>query len=130
MKALHFDGNNGEVVRKRIAALEGEAREAKRFWTPPRCFPTARGGPDGRETAEQVRAAVRAGTLSLKLTPVFIGSAYKKRAIQPLLDAVVYYLASPADHAHRALDLDAGGAEVLLPPTGRTACFVASCSRG
>jgi elongation factor G len=121
MKALYFDGNNGEVVREEAipAALEGEARAKREALLDAATMfsdELAAAVLDGRETAEQIRAAVRAGTLSLKLTPVFIGSAYKKRAIQPLMDAVVYYLASPADHAHRALDLDAGGVEVSLAP--------------
>ena len=42
---------------------------------------------DGKETEEQIRTAVRKGVLSLDLTPVFVGSAYKNKGVQPLLDA-------------------------------------------
>jgi elongation factor G len=44
-----------------------------------------------------LRAAARKGTLALKLVPVFCGSAFKNKGIQPLLDAVTMYLPSPLD---------------------------------
>jgi elongation factor G len=46
---------------------------------------------------DEVRAALRRGTLALKLTPVLCGAAFKNKGIQPLLDAVVSYLPSPAE---------------------------------
>jgi elongation factor G len=48
-------------------------------------------------TAEQIRRALRAGTLSDEITPVLLGSAFKNKGVQPLLDAVVDYLPSPLD---------------------------------
>ncbi|MCA9471716.1 MAG: elongation factor G [Nitrospirales bacterium] len=48
-------------------------------------------------TSEEIKRAIRAGTLSLKLTPVFCGSAFKNKGVQPLLDAVVDFLPSPVD---------------------------------
>src|SRR5207253_3735791 len=48
-------------------------------------------------TAEQMRRALRAGTLSDEITPVLLGSAFKNKGVQPLLDAVVDYLPSPLD---------------------------------
>ena len=53
---------------------------------------------DGQEiTKDEMRAALRKGTLSNTLVPVLCGSALRHRGIQPLLDAVVAYLPSPAD---------------------------------
>jgi len=46
---------------------------------------------------EQIRAAIRRGTLGLKLTPVLCGAAFRNKGVQPLLDAVVDYLPSPLD---------------------------------
>jgi elongation factor G len=48
-------------------------------------------------TEEQIRAALRKGTLALKLVPVVTGSAFKNKGVQTLLDAVVDYLPSPLD---------------------------------
>ena len=48
-------------------------------------------------TPEMIRRALRAGTLADALTPVLLGSAFKNKGVQPLLDAVVDYLPSPLD---------------------------------
>ena len=48
-------------------------------------------------TAEDLRRAIRAATLSGEVVPVLCGSAFKNKAVQPLLDAVVDYLPSPVD---------------------------------
>ncbi len=46
---------------------------------------------------EELRASIRRSTLALKLVPVLAGSSLKNKGIQPLLDAIVDYLPSPAD---------------------------------
>src|SRR3989442_5087520 len=46
---------------------------------------------------EQLKAAIRKGTIAIKLTPVLCGAAFKNKGVQPLLDAVVAYLPSPVD---------------------------------
>ncbi|MEJ5301450.1 MAG: elongation factor G [Thermodesulforhabdaceae bacterium] len=48
-------------------------------------------------TEDLIHDAIRRGTLSLRLTPVFVGSAYKNKGVQKLLDGVVHYLPSPLD---------------------------------
>jgi elongation factor G len=48
-------------------------------------------------TAEEIRASLRKSTISLKLFPVVVGTAFKNKGVQPLLDAVVDYLPSPID---------------------------------
>ncbi len=48
-------------------------------------------------TPEMIRRALRKATLSIAVTPVFLGSAFKNKGVQPLLDAVVDYLPSPLD---------------------------------
>ena len=47
--------------------------------------------------AERLKQAIRAATLSTKLTPVLCGSSFKNKGVQPLLDAVIDYLPSPLD---------------------------------
>jgi elongation factor G len=58
-------------------------------------------------TLEQLKACIRKGVLSYRLVPVFCGSAFKNKGVQPLLDAVVDYLPSPVDiPAINGTDLD------------------------
>jgi elongation factor G len=46
---------------------------------------------------DQIREAIRNATLEIELTPVFCGSAFKNKGVQPLLDGVIDYLPSPLD---------------------------------
>jgi len=46
---------------------------------------------------DRIRAAIRAATLKMAITPVLLGSAFRNKGVQPMLDAVVDYLPSPID---------------------------------
>ncbi|HBG91898.1 MAG TPA: elongation factor G [Nitrospiraceae bacterium] len=48
-------------------------------------------------SAEEIRAALRKGTMQMKLTPVICGTAFKNKGVQLLLDCIVDYLPSPLD---------------------------------
>ena len=48
-------------------------------------------------TEEEIRAAVRKGTCAMEINPVILGSSFKNKGVQPLLDAVCAYLPSPVD---------------------------------
>src|SRR5437868_10033001 len=48
-------------------------------------------------TPEMIRRALRTGTVQNKITPVLLGSAFKNKGVQPLLDGVIDYLPSPLD---------------------------------
>lgn len=65
---------------------------------------------DGEEIPlEDIKAAVRKGTLLAKITPVLCGSAFKNKGVQPMLDAVVDYLPTPLDvEAAKGIDPDDG----------------------
>ncbi len=53
---------------------------------------------EGEElTNDEIRAALRKGTIECKITPVLCGSSYRNKGVQPMLDAVVAYLPSPVD---------------------------------
>ena len=65
-------------------------------------------------TPEIIKRAVRKGTIALELCPVFVGSAYKNKGIQPLLDGVIDYLPNPTEVENVALDLDNNEKEVVL----------------
>ena len=53
---------------------------------------------EGEEiTEEEIKKAIRKGTISLAINPVLCGSAYKNKGVQPLLDAIIDYMPSPLD---------------------------------
>ena len=52
---------------------------------------------DEEFTVEELKAALRKGVIACKVNPVFVGSAYKNKGVQELLDAVVDYMPSPLD---------------------------------
>jgi elongation factor G len=54
-------------------------------------------GDESAVTPEMLRRALRAATLDITVTPVLLGSAFKNKGVQPLLDAVIDYLPSPLD---------------------------------
>jgi len=119
MKALYFDGPEGEIVRieeipGELAAEAARGREALLDAASLHSDELTEALLEGGASEELLRAAVRKGVLSRRLVPVFIGSAYRNKGIQPLLDAVVHYLPNPAEVENRAMDLDAGGAERVL----------------
>ena len=66
-------------------------------------------------TNDQLRTAIRRATISLKMTPVFCGSAYKNKGVQKLLDAVTAYLPSPAEVKNIGLDQKQDEAETEIP---------------
>ena len=65
-------------------------------------------------TEDEIHKAVRVGVLSLDLTPVFMGSAYKNKGVQLLLNAVTRYLPCPSDIDNVALDANQDEKEVPL----------------
>ena len=69
-------------------------------------------------TTELLVGAIRRATIARKFTPVFLGSAVKNTAVQPLLDGVCAYLPTPSDSPTAALDLSKPSGEqgVSLTP--------------
>ena len=55
--------------------------------------------PNGARLDDEIRAALRQATIEQSLQPVLCGTAFRNKGVQPLLDAVVHYLPSPADLA-------------------------------
>jgi len=112
MEAIYFDGDNGEIIRKEEIpeAMLAEAQEKRETLLEEISMfseELMEAVLEGNEIDNSlVYEAVRKGTLALEFTPVFIGSAYKNKGIQTLLDAVSAYLPCPTDVVNHALDLD------------------------
>src|SRR5207245_6602596 len=67
---------------------------------------------EGEEiSAAELKASLRKSTIALKVFPVVVGTAFKNKGVQPLLDAVVDYLPSP---------IDAGEVKGINPDNGET----------
>ncbi|AKU93282.1 elongation factor G [Vulgatibacter incomptus] len=119
-KAYYFDGDNGENIREEaipadLVELAAEKRQelvehladvddvvAEKFLA------------DETPTVEELRGAVRRATLALKLTPVFMGSAYKNKGVQILLDGVLSYLPAPTDIVNEGHDQKKAEEKVVL----------------
>lgn len=119
MKALYFDGDNGEIIRTEEipAALQAEAEEKREELLDAASMfseELMEAVLEGTPSEEMLWEAIRTGTLSLELVPVLIGSAYKNKGVQPLLDAVVKYLPTPSDVRNFALNLKQGEQEIEL----------------
>ncbi len=73
---------------------------------------------DGHEPSEEtLHRLIRLAVRRVAFVPVFCGSAFKNKGVQPLLDAVVHYLPSPVDReAIKGVDMDTG-AELLRNPS-------------
>ncbi|MGZ3695561.1 MAG: elongation factor G, partial [Bdellovibrionota bacterium] len=121
MRAYYFDGENGENIREEaipadIADLAKEKREeliskladvdeqlGEKFLM------------EEEITEELLNGAIRRQTILLKFVPVLMGSAFKNKGVQPLLDAVAAYLPSPPEVHNEALDQNKGEAKVEIP---------------
>lgn len=120
MKAWYFKGSNGENIdiidipadlldeaqeyREKMleAVSDFDDKIAEKFL-------------DGQEiTAEELLPIIRRATLDLKLVPVYVGSAFKNRGVQRLLDAIEDFLPNPKEVKNFALDLDKDEAKMEL----------------
>ena len=123
MKAIYNEGAKGEIVRvsneipDKLKALAQERRlklietladvddEIAEIFLDERM-----------PTVEQLKAAIRRATISLKFTPVMMGSALADKSIQPMLDAVCDYLPNPSEVENMALDRRRKEAPTKLVP--------------
>ena len=121
MTAIYFDGDNGENVRteeipsehqKLAEGKRAEMLEAVSMFNEQLMEDLLE---DNEISEEVIHAAIKAGVLSLELCPVYMGSAFKNKGVQPLLDAINRYLPSPLEaEPTEAADLANGGSKVLL----------------
>ncbi len=119
MKAFYFDGKSGEIVRTEEIPqdLAAEAREKREELIDAASMfsdELTEAALEGDVTEALLIDAIRAGALHRQLTPVLMGSAYKNKGVQPLLDAVTKVLPCPTDVENWALEADDETAQVAL----------------
>ena len=122
MKAIYFDGPNGDELRyaeipahmvEDAKKYREEMLDAVSMFDDELMEIIMENGFDNIPE-DKIKAAVRKGTLAEQFVGVFCGSAHVNKGIQPLLDAVAAYLPSPDEVKNVALDLDNNEAEVAL----------------
>jgi elongation factor G len=120
MKAYYFLGANGETIEEKEIppAMLADAKKYRHELIGKAAdFDDALAEKFLMEedpTEEELKRAIRKGCLKLDLTPVFVGSAYKNKGVQLLLNGVREYLPNPAEVKNEGLDLDNNEAKVEL----------------
>jgi len=119
MKAHVFKGDNGDDIH--IGEIPAELQEQAEEYREKLLDAASMFSDELMEamleetvTEELLVDAVRKGCISRDMTPVFLGSAYKNKAVQPLLDGVLAYLPNPMEVENYAHDLDNDEAKVIL----------------
>ncbi len=111
MKAIYFDGENGEILRtedipENFMELASKKREELIDAASMFSDELTEAALEESVTEDILIRALRKATLTRELTPVFLGSAYKNKGTQPLLDGVTRLLPCPLDVKTEALDLN------------------------
>jgi elongation factor G len=112
MKAVYFDGDQGTEIRH--AEIPGHLKDDAERYREEMIDAASLFSDELAEKylaseaigEELLRSAIRKGTLAEAFVPVMMGSAYKFKGIQPLLDGVSYYLPDPTEVKNYALDLN------------------------
>ncbi len=119
MEAVRFEGAHGERLSRGPVPAELEAdvaRAREEMLDALSMFSDelTEAILEERVTPEIVRASIRQATIGLKIAPVMLGSAFKNKGVQLLLDGIADYLPSPSEVVNRGVDLDREEAEVTL----------------
>ncbi len=121
MKAYTFHGPNGEEIKEADipADLIDQAKEYRdKLIDAASMFDDqlAEKYLEGAEIPEALlKSAIRKGCLKMEMTPVFMGSAYKNRGVQLLLNGVTDYLPNPTEVENSGLDIDKDEAKIIIP---------------
>ncbi|MCO5143376.1 MAG: elongation factor G [Oligoflexia bacterium] len=121
MKAYFFDGENGETVRVEEIPAENKAlADEKRAEMIEKLADVDDAIGEKFLMEEEISetelvAALRRQTIALKFVPVFMGSAFKNKGVQPLLDGVSAYLPAPTEVKNEALDQSNNEQKITIP---------------
>jgi elongation factor G len=119
-EALYFDGEKGENVRREPipADMVDQAERARQAMLESLSLVSDKVMELLLEEEEVpldlIHSTIREATIAQQICPVLLGTAYRNKGIQPLLDAISSYLPSPLDREIYAKDNDNGMAEVPL----------------
>ncbi|MGB9907190.1 MAG: elongation factor G [Candidatus Saccharicenans sp.] len=119
LKAYYFDGPNGEIVREEeippeLEDLTWQYREELLDTVSLFSDEVTEAILEDRVNPDLLLRAIRKGTISRDFTPVLMGSAYRNKGVQLLLDAVVNFLPDPSEVENMALDLGQEEKPVIL----------------
>lgn len=119
LQAFYFDGDNGEKVRTEkipadLVPLALQKREELIDAASMFSDELMEAALEERVSEDLIISAVRRATLNREMTPVFMGSAYKNKGVQPLLDAVTQLLPCPSDIQNEAFDTEDDEKPVML----------------
>jgi len=120
MKAVYFDGPYGETVRVEAipAGLREQAERARHAMLDTLSLYSdelmERMVEERPVEEELLHRIIRERTIAREITPVLMGSAFRNKGVQPLMDAIVRYLPSPLDRVAYATDNQNEGAEIAL----------------
>ncbi len=110
MKAIYFDGDNGENVR--VEEIPDDLKEASETARNAMLESLSMYSDDLMEkllaeeeiSEELIHDITRHAVLHQEFTPVFLGTAFKNKGVQPLLDAIVRYLPSPPEISNEGIN--------------------------
>jgi len=119
MKAFRFYGDNGEDIREGDIPedMKADAQKYRDVMLDELSLhddALAEAMLEEKVTEELIVKAIRTSTIGLKIAPVMMGSAYKNKAVQLLLDGVNAYLPNPSEVENAAVDLDKNEEKVIL----------------
>jgi len=103
MKAIIFEGEEGEIVKEQ--EIPKDLEEKAKIWRKKLVEKIAAEDAEILEkflaneeiSVEELQRGLRKATISCKLFPIFFGSLFKRIGVQPLLDAIIYYLPNPIE---------------------------------
>jgi elongation factor G len=122
MKAVFFDGENGENIRREEIPAEYLEEAKKRRHAIVEALSdfddtiAEKFLMEDEVTAEELIPIIRRETINLKITPLYVGSAMKNKGVQVLLDAVGMFLPAPKDVKNEGLDQSQNEAKLELIP--------------
>ncbi|MDO4857209.1 MAG: elongation factor G [Thermoguttaceae bacterium] len=123
-EAIYFDGANGEKVRREpcpenlcevVEEYRGKMLESLSMFSDD-ILELLLSDESEKITNEKICEVIRSATQAGLMTPVYMGTAYKNKGVQPLLDAVVEFLPAPTDTHPTALEFQEPHREIALKP--------------